>query len=293
MSAGRMDAHDDFNIQLLPEKADVFLASPCKAANKEAQWEYIKTIFDSFDPKKVLVGPEEDSTLALDEFVIACRDSQGERRQKYKLDIPFVSFEGSHLLWVPPGYYARVRIAAEPFLLQEGRHVFHHQDFQFEGLTKATEAYIQYQAIHVITVPPGQEANMSKGGVQRFQLAARPKPYVFVDSEMQYHGLEQAAGSEEYCDVGESADVAKNNQALFTAPFKVMENYIGTLSTNHSGIFQARKIVEKGWPQDDKKTKVTESPSPQLVQPKKESSAAGVSLMGEASQQASQVKIKF
>ena len=236
---------DDFNIQLLPEKTDVFVSSPCKDAPLSEQFEYIKTIFDSYDPTRVMLGPDEDKELQTDEFLLVHEHARtGKSRQKYKLDTPYILIEGSAIFMVPPEHYACVRVGGDPFLLMEGRHVLHHEDLRFDGFLKATEPYLRFQAIHVLRVPVGQEAKMSKGGAQQFLLSAREKPYVFVDPEMQYHGLQELTMEVEAFVEVSMEESSNSNQALFNAPFSIMDNYLDNLSSNPSSIF-SRTAVRK------------------------------------------------
>lgn len=293
MSEGRMVARTTFNIQHLPEKNDVFLGSPCKSKSQQEQFEYIKIIFNSYDPRKFLLGPEEIQGLQPDELLLVYEDPvKGKSSQKYKLDTPFVSKAGSHIFKVPTQYYARIRIDKAPFLLQEGMHVIHHADLQFEGLISVNEPYIQFESIHVLTVPEGYEAKMSKRGVQQFHLAARAKPYVFVDTELQYHGMQELTQEvEEFVEEDERASSSHNNQALFNSAFMVRENHFGALGSNPSGIFGRKKALEKVRFDNDKQDNANQNQGGQLINPTVKDGAAFVAVSGEVSQQTTKIKL--
>jgi regulator of protease activity HflC (stomatin/prohibitin superfamily) len=87
-----------------------------------------------------------------------------------------------HILRVPAGYLAKIRLNNVPYILpaQKTPYIFNHPAFDMENdpYVKESESYIQHDTIHILRVPSGTIAKVSLGS-HAFLLEAQKDPYIY------------------------------------------------------------------------------------------------------------------
>jgi len=101
---------------------------------------------------------------------------------KVKQNDPFYGAEGSYVLNIPAGKYAKAWSGNVPKLYGPGTHVIHDPTFKFNvnDIVDQNMLYINHGQLHILRVPAGQIVAVEIGSL-RLLLEFRLEPYIFDD----------------------------------------------------------------------------------------------------------------